>query len=531
MNQIAQSEKKYTRRLIQLAALLYLLLLAGPASAQDLHLYYDLFTDSISYQKEGKVVEKPKIRKGDYVLVHFTEFNPYIYQAKAEVEQSNAENWSGSSSSGTLGLAPGVGGPMSILSPGAAGAQAPMSFLDIPLLSMGQNSLSLGDLFGGSRGTEQLFVQARVQLQALAETQAQMAKIYEEIQTLEKSERAAQLAAQHLDQLLLSPRIRPSLIQKIAAEYLNLIFPDKPSATALQLDDAFQWEQRPARKRRLLQDLQAKQRKYDGQMIKLAPITQQISSLDIGSTELETFAGELRNITEESGSLRQQLEAYIASQSEKTTQDLSVEEMMTLQLKFRELADQSFTYDVAISVEKSTVIATAEFTPLDSVITVGRISQLSTKIKTVKLVTKGGLQISTGFGVAFGRMFDPAQEFSAKENKIVADAGGLVSPSLTTFLHFYPNNQSGLALAGTFGIGIPLSNSNLSALNFYLGPSLLLGRGQRIVLSCGITAGPTQRLGKGFKVGDDFDPNAGDIPVRSQYELGYFVGISFNMGG
>lgn len=530
MKQLAQLNHRNARAIFPVAVLFYLLSVSTAVTAQDLHLYYDLFTDSLSYRKDGKLVEKPKIRKGDFVLLHFTEFNPYLYQTQIDIEQSNAENWSGGASSGALGLAAGMGLTTPMLGGlGSAGGPGPMSFLDIPLLSMGENSMRLKDLFPGARGTEQLIQQAQQQLQALGNTQAQMARIYEEIQTLEKSERAAQLAAQHLDQLLLNPRIRPSLIRKIAAEYLNLIFPDK-SATALQLDDAFSWQDRPQHKRRLLQDLQAKQRKYDAQMLNLVPITEQLGNLDLGD-ELADFASELRDITEKSGSLREQLEAYIAYQQDKPTRELSVEEMMSLQLKFRELADQSFTYDVAISVEKSTIIVTAEFTPLDT-LNLGNVrNRAATKVKTVKLVTRGGLQISTGFGVGFGRMFEPAQEFSAKENKIVADGGGIVQPALTTYLHFYPNNQHGLTIAGTFGVGIPLSNSNLSALNFYLGPSLLFGRGQRIVLSGGLTAGPTQRLAKGFKVGDDFDPNAGDIPVRSQYELGYFLGISFNLGG
>lgn len=530
MKKTVQFNQAFIGPLSLLAALFYLLLLGQPAQAQDIHMYYDLFTDSVSYRKDGKLVEKPKIRKGDYVLLHFTEFNPYLYQTEIEIEQSNDENWSGGASSGTLGLAAGMGIMGSVFGGGASGAPGPMSFLDIPLLSMGQNSMSLKDLFPGARGTEQIIQQAQMQLQALGNTQAQMARIYEEIQTLEKSQRAAQLASQHLDQLLFSPRMRPSLIRKIAAEYLDLIFPDK-SAEALQLNDAFEWQERPERKRRLLLDLQAQQRKYDTQLIGLAPITQQLSNLDLNSPELEDFTSELRDITEQSGTLRQQLEAYIAYQKDKPTQDLSMEEMMALQMKFREIADQSFTYDVAISVEKNTVIVTGQFTPLDTLETSNLRNKAASKIKTVKITTRGGLTISTGFGVGFGRMFDAAQEFSSKENKIVADGAGIVQPALTTYIHFYPNSQRGMALAGTFGVGIPLSNSNLSALNFYLGPSLLIGRGQRIVLSGGLTAGPTQRLAKGFKVGDDFDPNAGDIPVRSQYELGYFLGISFNLGG
>ena len=516
-----------------LIAAFFLQLNAGLLQAQDLHIYYDLFTDSLSYQKDGKILRTPKIRKGDFIILHFTEYNPYLYQADVQIEQNNETGWAGSASIGAFqNFLPGLSNFLPFLGAQAEGdsTQGPMSFLDLPLLRMGEASLKLGDLFSNSRGTEQLLSQAQAQLQQLAQIQTQMAEIYAEVQTLEKSERAAQLADQHLDQLLHNPNMKPSLIRKIAAEYLALIFPDK-TAEALQLNDAFHWEEMPAAKQRLLQELQAKQREYDAQMLRLAPITRQLSDLDVGSTALEQFAADLRDLNGQSGKLRQRLEAFLARQAKSATQDLSLEEMLALQLKFRELASQSFTYDCAVQVEKEIVIITASFFSADTLNnSPNPATAAQPKTKTVKLESRGGLHVNTGFGVGFNRLFNPAEEFSARDNTIVADESGIVQPTLTTFLHFYPNGRRSTTLAGTFGLGIPISGANISALNFYLGPSLLFGRGQRIVLSGGIITGPAERLAKGYQVGDPFDLNGGDIPTRSRYELGYFLGISFNLG-
>jgi hypothetical protein len=41
----------------------------------------------------------------------------------------------------------------------------------------------------------------------------------------------------------------------------------------------------------------------------------------------------------------------------------------------------------------------------------------------------------------------------------------------------------------------------------------------------------TNRLSKGYSVGDAFDPGLGDIPLSSRYEYGYFMGLSFNFSG
>lgn len=511
-----------------------LALLSQPVvgAAQDLHLYYDLFTDSMSYQKDGRPIAKPKIKKGDFIVLHFTEFNPYLYQGDVDIEQNNGDDWSGGASAGALGQAPGLSSIIPMLGgAGGAGMPGPLSFFDIPLVSMGENSLKLRDFFSNSRGPAQVIQEAQVQLQALSRIQAEMTEIYEAIQNFERSEQAARLASRHIDQLLMNPRMKPSLIRKIAGEYLKLIFPDK-SVDALQLDDAFNWQQRPAVKRRLLQDLQNKQREFDTQLLHMAPISEQLSNLDASdSPALEEFSSDLGKVVGQGKSLRQQLEAYLKYQSQQPVQEISLEDMMALQLKFREIADQSFSYDVAISVEKVNVIVTGSFQPLDSLVSSAREVRTGAKIKTIKLQAHGGMRVNTGFGIGFGHFFDPAQEFSAREQTIVADKAGAVQPSLTTFLHFYPARWDGFALAGTFGVGIPLSGGNVGALNFYLGPSLLFGRSQRIVLSGGLTTGPVQRLAKGFQVGDPFDPSNGDIPTQTRYELGYFLGISFNLGG
>ncbi|MCB0534033.1 MAG: hypothetical protein H6574_11685 [Lewinellaceae bacterium] len=509
------------------------LLGAAQLPAQDLHVYYNLFTDSLSYKKDGEAVKRPKIRKGDFIILHFTEYNPYLYEADVDIDQRNTDDWDGGASTGTLGLAPGMGSRMAIASGADESAPNLFSFMDMPLFNLGGTSLQLRDFFSGSNSRGETAVQlekANAKLVALAKIQSEMVEIYSELQTMEKAERAAQLAAEHLDQLLHNPRIRPSLIRRIAQEYQSMIFPNQ-SDEALALNEAFKWQERPVVKRRLMNQLEAKQREFDTQIIQLSPITQQLSNLDAGSTELEDFTADLRDVTGNAGNLREQLEAYLAYQNDKSTRDLTVEEMMALQLKFRELSDQSFSYDVAISMEKNNVITTARFSPHDSVSTSAKDQAIATKVKTVKLSAQGGLRISTGFGVGFSRLFEPDQEFSTRDNAIVADESGIVQPALSTYIHFYPGNRSGVGFAGTFGIGIPLSTANLTSLNFFLGPSLLFGRGQRIVLSGGLTAGPSTRLGKGFNVGDYFDPNAGDIPTRTSYDLGYFLGISFNIGG
>ncbi|MCB0684295.1 MAG: hypothetical protein KDC32_25805, partial [Saprospiraceae bacterium] len=64
---------------------------------------------------------------------------------------------------------------------------------------------------------------------------------------------------------------------------------------------------------------------------------------------------------------------------------------------------------------------------------------------------------------------------------------------------------------------------------FFLGPSLIMGGSQRIVLSTGVMGARVERLTNGYQVGDAFDVNTAILPTDFSYQLGYFVGLSINV--
>jgi hypothetical protein len=221
--------------------------------------------------------------------------------------------------------------------------------------------------------------------------------------------------------------------------------------------------------------------------------------------------------------------AFVQSEMKQDKKGLSVSDILNLQMNFREIAAQTFSYSVPISLGKHQTEVTAHFVPLDSLLSTVQGKKLNAKIKTLKIQTQGGMRISPGVGFHFGRFFTPAEEFSVRNDEIVSDGTGIIQPAIASMLHFYAQGRGSCQLAGSFGAGVPLSGGNLTALNFYLGPSLILGREQRIILSVGISAGPVKRLARGFKIGDFFDSDSSQLPSQTRYELGYFVGVSFKM--
>ena len=85
--------------------------------------------------------------------------------------------------------------------------------------------------------------------------------------------------------------------------------------------------------------------------------------------------------------------------------------------------------------------------------------------------------------------------------------------------------------AGLLASGVPYPSYFAGAqfIHFLLGPSLIFGQSERIALSAGLMGGRTDRLGQGYQVGDSLISEAGTVPLRSVYELGFFVGLSFNV--
>ncbi|MBK8404429.1 MAG: hypothetical protein IPL25_10190 [Saprospiraceae bacterium] len=52
--------------------------------AQDLHIYYNLYKDSLWYEKNGKPTKELAVKRGKQIYLHLVEYNNYIYQSEIE---------------------------------------------------------------------------------------------------------------------------------------------------------------------------------------------------------------------------------------------------------------------------------------------------------------------------------------------------------------------------------------------------------------------------------------------------------------
>ncbi len=514
--------------------------------AQDTHAFYNLFTDSLYFQRDGKTLRKPRLKKGDRVVVHFTEFNPYLYAAESEVllENDPAANapTEGMNGMGSLAmLMPGMGAMGAGAMPGlssfmgnADSSTGLLGFMNKPLLSLGSTSFRLNNLFSKeSTRSEVDFGAVQAQLAELSRLQAEMEQVYIDINESKQAVAAAAMAAPFFETVVKSPELRPSLIKQLGAEYVGLIYPGK-TAAQLEVRDAFGWQNRAVQHQQLLQEFNDLQTEYAQKAVGTTETARQISNLADQFSDNETFgkfATDLTALGRQNTNFQRQATRYLAGQkSEQAVSGLSMPELLAQQVRFREIAGQSFSYETVVHVEDETTVLSATFTALDSI---GGASKSKTgpagKTKIVKLQTSGGMRFTSGVGLSFGGFGGASQEFSVRNSVIVAEDNSALQPMLSSFAHIYPRRKGRTTLGGSFGVGIPLGSGAVQMPHFFFGPTLLFG-GQKVALTGGLMLGPVSKLAKGYAPGDAFDLNvAGEIPTRNKYESGWFVGFSFNM--
>jgi hypothetical protein len=183
----------------------------------------------------------------------------------------------------------------------------------------------------------------------------------------------------------------------------------------------------------------------------------------------------------------------------------------------------------------STLTATGEkmkikfvLTPLDSMQRLG----MKAKTTPVEVGVYGGLRVKASVGLSFGQFFSRPQQFFVRDSILQSSNKDAFSPILTSFIHFYAPSKRTVSLAGSFGVGFPIAGGEtLQSVSFFLGPSLVFGKNERIVMSTGVMGGKVDRLSQGYELGDNFYSDSNVAPTISVYELGFYLGVSFNLTG
>lgn len=151
-----------------------------------------------------------------------------------------------------------------------------------------------------------------------------------------------------------------------------------------------------------------------------------------------------------------------------------------------------------------------------------------------KEFTKHGIRLDASIGFAgsiHSKNFSYDLQYNNKKEQIIVNQDkSRFSPSFVGFFTASYRSASHFTGGLSFGLGISADKGALSFDNFFIGPSLMIGKYERITLTSGVSLKNLPRLNEVYKEGDVV-PNEFklDNVTTKSYQPGFFVSVSYNL--
>jgi hypothetical protein len=149
--------------------------------------------------------------------------------------------------------------------------------------------------------------------------------------------------------------------------------------------------------------------------------------------------------------------------------------------------------------------------------------------------TYGGTRVDFSAGLAasyfenatayeFGIDGKGATILSEKNNNIVA-------PALVGLVTMSYRQAGSLAVGASAGLGIDATNGKVQLSNFFIGPTLLFGKSDRLFVTAGLSFRNVQQLKSGYTIGEVITGGADDIDnyLSDKYAVGSFISLTYNL--
>ncbi len=501
------------------------------ASAQDLHIYYDVFNDTLWYKKDGVFTETPAVRKRDLVQLHIIEFNNYLYSVKTEQKEVSEE-------AGKIDVV------NQFLPEGKFDMQGFLKSLPLGNLGAGLTGVKFpewqgfaGNQNAGARGGD-MDVQASYATETydkLLSLSTQMDDMSKKIRELSKSIFAGTLSVDYIDDLLKSHDLPPTQIRKMVMEHLKLMFgtafveePTLETALAWK-DKADQFREYSAQMNQLIEKWNEEKPGYDRAVRRISQLCS-----DTSKAEKELVRG-FQERRDEINLRHTLISGYTDSLGKvvELAAGVSADKLGALYRKTVEVKNHKFEYNETFKPIGKEMDLVLEINVKDS-----DKNTDPTRTRTVRVTNYEGFKYSITPGFCAAGFFTPQKRYSIALNSdnetIIAetDADKFV-PLVTTAVQIYNDRGNRVTPGAMLGLAVPLTpnGGQSQALNFVAGPSLVVGRDQRISISIGIMGGKTTRLSEGVTPFQPFDTQNGvrPIPTVERYELGWYIGVTGNL--
>ncbi len=506
--------------------------LCTKATAQDLHVYYDVFHDSLWYKKDGVITETPGVRKRDLVQLHIIEFNNYLYNIKTEQKEVSEE-----------------AGQEDVFNSLISKAQGSMEglFKNLPLGNIGagfanikiSDYLGLGGQEEGARGGSEMLEQANAArdcFNELQELSGKMDRLSDELISLSRSIFAGTLSTAYIDELLMSPDLPPTQVKQLVMEQLELMFgeefvdnPTLAGALAWKVKvDSFRVKSARMYQRKKQWDV--KKLEYDKSILQMSHICNYADTFQRKTLSDYKDKLDIINIRDE------MISGYAddLTKMEEMAATVTPDKLGALYRKTLEVKNHRFEHNQTFKPAGREMDLVLSVTPRAGN---EEADSDSYRTRTIRVTNYEGFKCSVTPGFCAAGFFTPQKRYSLTLNNdnetIIAetDADKFV-PLVTTAVQLY-NDRGARATPGVMlGVAVPLTlnGGQPQSLNFVAGPSLVIGRDQRISVSLGLMGGKTTRLSAGVTPFQPFDTQNGirPLPTVDRYELGWYIGVTGN---
>jgi hypothetical protein len=149
--------------------------------------------------------------------------------------------------------------------------------------------------------------------------------------------------------------------------------------------------------------------------------------------------------------------------------------------------------------------------------------------------TYGGTRVDFSAGLAasyFGNA--TAYEFGidGKGATILSEKNdNIVAPALVGLVTMSYRQAGSLAVGASAGLGIDATNGKVQLSNFFIGPTLLFGKSDRLFVTAGLSFRNVQQLKSGYTIGEVITGGADDIDkyLSDKYAVGSFISLTYNL--
>jgi hypothetical protein len=504
-----------------------LLLSCWPLDAQDLNIYFDAQTKEVTYITKGDTIYRPKVRKGEQIVFHLQNFNNFLFDAKLEIGQENILVSSDSGMGGNI-MAGFSGGGMGLMS-----GLSPISGLAGPSLEASGGIQFGGSGFGADVKMQQQISQLKnrydTALENMFRTEKQLNFIRTDVDAYLEAQAVNTIILGELNHLKRNPRLQPEQIRALSIEYLEKIFRTE-NAAEVSLSGLLEKADSKKELRGYEQKLQEEAQAYHQSKAEITSVVRQLELFDLVDSDFDTWKQNAAEVVAQSEKVEQTITSNQAQLSQliAAAGNEDIQQLVALRYEYEAIAANDFFETFRLDAEGDQTVIKAQLLPKDSAGNVN--NQNVIDLVSLKIPVHGGLKINTSVGLSFGQFFNRPVSYFVQDSTIKAQDLDEFTPMLTSFFHFYLQSPRQCTIGGSLGVGLPIVGGNgQQSIHFFFGPSLIIGQGERVVITGGVLGGRKERLANGYEVGDQFASDFSAVPTTSNYELGFFLGLSFNL--